>query len=117
VITRWWGPFVPLIHRTEPVHRDTLLVLTARERRRYRRYWSTYTLTVEMNASESFRIPTSGARDDTHPAAEEIAAFLGLRLIDRTTADEVEHSPEELRERLARRGVVFAALDAPSTPA
>jgi len=117
VITRWWGPFFPLVHRTEPVSHGTLLILTTRELERHETYWSLYTLTVEMNASESFRIPTRGARDDTHPVAEEIAGFLGLQLIDRTTATEVVHTPAELLERLARRGVSFAALDSPAPPA
>jgi len=107
-ITRWWGLWVPLLRWTEPASGGALLVLTEHERHHHNWHWFVVTLTVEANASESFHIPTSGARDDTRPVAEEIGAFLDLELLDRTLKEDVIHTPAELRERLARRGIVFA---------
>ena len=117
-VTTWWGLLVPFRRKERPLS-DFDSVVVSREVRRSKN--STYTVyPVRMAGPGEGEVKIEEGRDLNKARAmgEEVAKFLGVKLVDRsmgtTVVREADELDESLRERKERKGEQVAVPDTPA---
>jgi len=107
-VTTWWGLLVPFRRTVRPLA-DFQSVVIAREVRRSKN--STYTVyPVRLTAQGTPHVEVQEPRDEhaARSVGEELARFLGVRLVDHsmgaTVVREADQLDESLRDRVQRGG-------------
>ena len=107
-VTTWWGMLVPFSRKQYPLSKYDTVMLRREVRRSKNSSYTVYPVRIEGAGAKTVKIEEPRDERKAREAGEEVAKFLGVKLVDRTMGTEVvreaEQLDESIRERVVRTG-------------